>query len=64
MAYIETESLEIAAQLEDSYYQQLHAEIETNNELLPTFNLEFLERRGLGTDEEYCQQFDTEFEDK
>ncbi|WP_414564184.1 MULTISPECIES: hypothetical protein [unclassified Anabaena] len=49
--------------MEESY-QQFHAEIETNNELMSTLNIEFIERRELGTDEEYCLQLDTEFEDK
>ncbi|MBE9049646.1 hypothetical protein IQ243_04350 [Nostocales cyanobacterium LEGE 11386] len=56
LAYIE-------AEMED-YSQQLYAELETNNELLSTPNMEFVERRELGTGEEYYQQIDAEFEAK
>jgi ClpP class serine protease len=63
LAYTEAENLELEAKMEESY-QQFHAEIETNNELISTLNIEFIERRELGTDEEYCLQLDTEFEDK
>ncbi|MBW4555731.1 MAG: hypothetical protein KME59_07300 [Trichormus sp. ATA11-4-KO1] len=53
----------IEAEMED-HNQQLHAELETDDELLSTPNMEFVERRELGTDEEYYQQIDAEFEAK
>ncbi|MBE9199320.1 MULTISPECIES: hypothetical protein [unclassified Nodularia (in: cyanobacteria)] len=56
LSYIETG-------IED-YNQQLHADFEASNELLSTINMEFVERRELGTDEEYSQQLDAELEAK
>ncbi|HYW21612.1 MAG TPA: hypothetical protein VE956_20380 [Nodularia sp. (in: cyanobacteria)] len=53
----------IDAEIED-YNQQFHAEFETSQELLSTINTEFVERRELGTDEEYSQQLYQELETK
>ncbi|MEA5581741.1 hypothetical protein VB620_10370 [Nodularia harveyana UHCC-0300] len=51
------------AEIED-YDQKIYAEIERYDELLFTMKTELVERRELGTDEEYSQPIDVGIEAK